>query len=664
MGLAGTVAFALTQEGVAALAILERDARRTTGISTTGKREVWSNDRIFFVSEVRVPMHRTQAAAEAVQAFLERVNERRAAMDLATAWEVTSDARSSLTFSDLAGLLFGREGPEERAAVAAALALDDTYFRVVGEETCKPLPREAVVAARRAREREEQEKGQIERAAAALSRGLDLSDEACRNGVAWLKELAVFGTESKDGMRGAALLALLRGGTPGDQKLDAFDTLVSLGVFDEDEVLAIHEHKIRREFPKEVLEEAKRLAAQGLDEDRRQLEPAPGWPGPFSIDDPWTTEVDDALMVEPALEAVRVHVLIADPSSLVTLDSAVGKEGALRAATLYLPNGKVPMLPPVLSEHALSLLQGEARPMLDFVSTLAQDGRVLDFSVVPVVARVERRLSYDEADQLLGLPDDPTGRALSTLHALACGLRARRIEAGAQIIERDEVSVRVENGEVVVRRLRSDSPSRQTVSEFMVLACTQVGAFGRTHGIPLVYRRQSPPDDRNATEGLVKGTRAFAYRMLRSLRRAELTAQPDYHFGLGVIGYAQVTSPLRRFQDLVAHVQVKGFLRLGRPPLDSDAILRFFGDLENRAEAIAQVERQARRYFLLKYLKRFENKEVLGEVVARVSSRAVVHLEETGLEVQVPGLAHLEPGTRVMLRVRKVDPRRDILILA
>ncbi|HOI09077.1 MAG TPA: RNB domain-containing ribonuclease, partial [Myxococcota bacterium] len=121
----------------------------------------------------------------------------------------------------------------------------------------------------------------------------------------------------------------------------------------------------------------------------------------------------------------------------------------------------------------------------------------------------------------------------------------------------------------------------------------------------------------------------------------------------------QVTSPLRRFQDFVVHAQIKGFLRDGRPPLDTDELLRVFGDLEAKADALTQTEREAKRYWLLKVLKRSEGAEVGGEVVGTQGSRALVDLDDTGLVLPVPGLGHVAPGTPVRVRVREVDPRRD-----
>jgi len=147
--------------------------------------------------------------------------------------------------------------------------------------------------------------------------------------------------------------------------------------------------------------------------------------------------------------------------------------------------------------------------------------------------------------------------------------------------------------------------------------------------------------------------------MVRSLHRAEITTQPDFHYGMGVVDYTQVTSPLRRFQDFAVQVQLKGFLKDGKAPMDTERILRIFGDLETRGEAVSRTEREARRYFQLKSLKASEGAVEIGEVLATQGSRAVVALDVTGLEVHIPGGGRLNPGAKVMLRILEADPRRD-----
>lgn len=670
----GRIALARTKTGVAAGVVVDRAPPRLTVVTEAGARETWTDEKVFWVAEARAPLHAARAAGDAAGAFRERAEEARASVDLAVLWDLASSDGGRVTVADLADLQFGSAGPEHRAAVAWALAFDDVYFKDAGGGAVLPYGREAVESARLRRSREDQERERKERVAACLQEALDglpldLSDVSARQGVAWLKALAVNGAEDKEGQRGLDLLEALTGGTGGEANLRAFDLLVRLGIFHEDEVLGLHRFRLRREFPPEVEADAARLAVAPLPAEeeagREALAVPAGGCGPLAIDDAWTSDVDDALMVEPDGEGTVVHVLIADPSAAVSVDGPVGREGAARASSLYLPTGKVPMLPPVLSEAALSLDGGPGRPALDFVTTLAADGRVLGFQVRPVRLTLERRLTYEAVDALLAdaASADPVAAALRTLRDLAEALRRRRIEAGAVLVERDDVAVRVIDGQLVLRRQAADSPGRRLVQEFMVLACTLAGRFARDNGIPVVYRRQSPPDDKDPGAGLVPGTKAWAFKMLRSLKRAEPSTHPEAHFGLGVVGYTQVTSPLRRFQDFLAHVQIKGFLRQGRAPLDAERILKAFGDLEAQGDAILTTEREAKRYWMLKWLARSVGEVVEGEVVSVQGSRAWVELDETGLVLPVNGLGHLQAGTRVRSRVRDVDPRRDRVTL-
>ena len=59
----------------------------------------------------------------------------------------------------------------------------------------------------------------------------------------------------------------------------------------------------------------------------------------FAIDSADTKEVDDAISLERLEDGVKLWVHIADPTRWLTLGSALEKEAARRALTLYLPTG-------------------------------------------------------------------------------------------------------------------------------------------------------------------------------------------------------------------------------------------------------------------------------------------------------------------------------------
>lgn len=663
----GRIAFGKTRSGVVAGVVLDCAANRFEVLLPEGRRESWASEKLFWLSEVRVSLVSLGTAVSEVRAFLEKV--RAIEVDLETLWEVVAEDPKEWEVEELAQILFGKAAPEHKAALACALVSDEVLFKQ-GQRpgVFTPRPPEAVEQMRLYRQRQEQEEELFNRVLEALEAATDPENRASANerdlqkAIEWLRALAVGDGNERDIVRGTKLVQAYSRGESGDAQYKAFNLLVRLGVFGEDEILGLHRYKVPLRFPEQVLEEAKCVGEMVLAEASRNK--AIVARGSVAIDDSWTTDVDDALWLEDLGRTVRVHVLIADPSRLIPLDSAVAQEGMARAATLYLPNKKIPMFPEVISEHVFSLEPGAPKPMLDFYGDFDIEGNLVAFNIEPIWGILEKRLTYDECDEVLtGKRESPYKPILEILYALALNLRKQREKKGAIIFEKDEVSVRVVGGEIVVKRIKADSPSRRLVSEFMVFACTQAAQFARENGIPVVYRRQSPPEQHADIDGLTPASKPWIYKMMRIMKRAELSIHPEPHFGLGVSAYTQVTSPLRRFQDFVVHWQITRFLKDGKAPLSADDILQMFGDLEERGEARAHIEKEAKRYFLLKYLQRLEGCELRGEVLAIQGKRAIVELTDTCLEVPVLGASDLPLGTEVKVRISEVQPRRDKIVV-
>lgn len=100
-------------------------------------------------------------------------------------------------------------------------------------------------------------------------------------------------------------------------------------------------------------------------------------------------------------------------------------------------------------------------------------------------------------------------------------------------------------------------PAMRLVSEMMILCGEAIAAFGSQNNIPLPYRGQPQSNiDLSAFSHLPEGpVRSFA--ILRILRGAEIDfRKPIRHGVLGLPGYVQFTSPIRRYMDLIAHYQV------------------------------------------------------------------------------------------------------------
>ena len=162
----------------------------------------------------------------------------------------------------------------------------------------------------------------------------------------------------------------------------------------------------------------------------------------------------------------------------------------------------------------------------------------------------------------------------------ACMPWRRLTNAGAKppaaiCIDFPEVSIRVKDGVVEMQAVPA-LRSRSMVQEAMIAAGEAAARFALEHGIPLPFATHDAPDEAPGNPTTLSAM--FAVR--RTLKRGQYRAAPAPHAGLGLPAYTQVTSPLRRYLDLVAHQQLRAFLRGAqlRSAASSDAAQPVQGD--------------------------------------------------------------------------------------
>jgi len=356
----------------------------------------------------------------------------------------------------------------------------------------------------------------------------------------------------------------------------------------------------------------------------------------FAIDDEGSQDPDDALYAERVEEGFRLLVHVADVAALVGPGSPLDQEALRRGANLYLPEGTVPMLPLAVTE-ALGLGLKEVSPALTFELLVSPEGELLREDLYLSWVRV-RRLTYREA---LGV------EALGLLKELAEAFLNKRLAQGALDIALPEVRVRVEGEEIRITPLLPYE-SRVWVREAMLLAGYAAAHLALKEGLPFPFATQEAPSHRVEGEGLAA---LFAQR--RTLKRAQLKAVPAPHKGLGLPLYAQVTSPLRRYLDLVAHQQLRAWLK-GERPLSQGEVLERVGAAEAVADLVREGERRSKLHWTLLYLME-KGYEGTGILVERRGGQGVFLLPELGLTAQV-ALSHPLPlNTEVRLRFLEAD---------
>jgi exoribonuclease-2 len=340
----------------------------------------------------------------------------------------------------------------------------------------------------------------------------------------------------------------------------------------------------------------------------------------FAIDDEGSADPDDAISLETTDQGRRLWVHVADVAALVPPDSPADLEARGRGATLYLPDGKVPMLPPGVVEQLGMGLQ-LVSPALSFGLDLDEEGQVIAVELAPSLVRVTR-LTYEEADaQLHEAP-------LSHLHQVAERFQARRRANGAVRIDLPEVRVRVIDDEVVIQPL-PPLRSRALVREAMLMAGQATARIALDEGIPLPYTTQDPPDTSDRPTDL-----AGMFALRRHMKRSEYSSKPGRHAGLGLERYIQATSPLRRYLDLLVHQQLRAHLR-GEDLLETQDLMERIGAAEALAGSVSYAERLAIEHWTLVYLIQHLDWRSEGILVDRWDRRGKVLIPELGLEPQV-----------------------------
>ncbi|GGL13919.1 ribonuclease R [Sphaerisporangium melleum] len=175
-------------------------------------------------------------------------------------------------------------------------------------------------------------------------------------------------------------------------------------------------------FPAPAMEEAAQVAAASMPElpDRTDL-PL------LTIDPPGSMDLDQALCIEQGPRGFRVWYAIADVASFVRPGGALDAEARRRGETLYMPDGRVPLHPPLLSESAASLLPGVVRPAALWCLDLDTDGRTIGADVQRALVRSRERLDYDYAQAAVDTGTaDGTLRLLPVVGALRLALEQER----------------------------------------------------------------------------------------------------------------------------------------------------------------------------------------------------------------------------------------------
>ncbi|MGA7720168.1 MAG: RNB domain-containing ribonuclease [Ignavibacteriaceae bacterium] len=316
-------------------------------------------------------------------------------------------------------------------------------------------------------------------------------------------------------------------------------------------------------FSKDVLDEASSLKILKKNLKGRKLIEG------ITIDGPDSLDLDDAIQLDYTGDGYVLHVSIADVSAFIRPGSGLFNEAIKRTMTRYLSDGNIPMLPEIISEGKLSLLENEVRPALTFSITLTPDLELDQLTIKETIFKNRRRLNYTQVDYIIdSCPDDPDYRMLNDCYILARRLMDKRRQSGALVIfDLQRLLFTNEDGQLMQMKSEDAHKSNIIIQEFMILTNAAVAEFAALREYNFLYRnhtaRQVIPQRAEVLEQLqtaVSNPKLLDAVVSRSnlwFNKAEYGVSIKGHYSLNLPAYTHVTSPLRRAADLLNHELLK-----------------------------------------------------------------------------------------------------------
>ena len=422
-------------------------------------------------------------------------------------------------------------------------------------------------------------------------------------------------------------------------------------------------------FPPDVEAEAAQAARRGIEDhaDATDL--------PFvTLDPAESRDLDQAFALEEAGSDILLHYAIADVGWFVSPGGAIDREAWVRGTSYYLPDGKVPLYPPVLCDGAASLLPDDERAAIIFTVRVDPAGEAKLDGVKRARIRSRTKLAYETVRE----EELPVGFAELT----------RRVDAaeqarGAARVEPPEQEV-VEQDGCFQLQLRPQSWAEQK-NAALSLATNLAVAEALLQAKTGLFRTMGEPQDwavrrlRHTARALglewPKGeslqqlerrldqARPADAAMMLAIRRASPAAGYEpfregvrpWHAAVAAT-YAHATAPLRRLADRYV-VEAALAIANGRPVAAPDVFERL-PDVMQKADALSsQIAHAVIDLAEAVSLKGREGSE-FDAIVTDVDQRgARIQLRSPAVVARLKADG-LKPGDELKVRLESADPEK------
>ena len=153
--------------------------------------------------------------------------------------------------------------------------------------------------------------------------------------------------------------------------------------------------------------------------------------------------------------------------------------------------------------------------------------------------------------------------------------------------------------------------------------------------------------------------------MIRNLPQTKLTSEPLPHYSLGLQSYLQITSPLRRYSDMLLQRQIIHFIYYSKYLYSLEDLKTLVYGTYSRTKDIKSVERERQKYWLIRYLENALNNRSSNTPHPSYSAvvlekgdsgtKSLVQLIDFGFRQRLNLPSHCQIGDKISLTLLSVN---------
>lgn len=362
----------------------------------------------------------------------------------------------------------------------------------------------------------------------------------------------------------------------------------------------------------------------------------------YAIDNPESSDSDDAISIDK--DIIWVH--IADVATQAPIDSELDIYARKRISSLYLPDEVINMFPNNVVPF-LSLGKDKYSKALS-IGFRINNNDICDIKIIQSNIKVEN-ITYDIADKILLENSD-----LSELNNIAKKYKQFRDENLAIKLELPNINLKILDDKVDITQ-QNFSPSREMIAEIMIITGRAIAQFALEKDIPMPYVTQDRgnfSDDITANKHNLTLSQMFS--AMRCFKKSKISTKASIHFSLGLESYIRITSPIRRYLDLVAQQQIVNFIN-NKTMRTKEEIEEIITNSNNTMLKIKKTNKNSMDHFKFLFLKQNKKWQGTAVVVDNKNKKTILLIKSLAMFTSIKMDCNCAIDEEILLKVKDID---------